>query len=237
MTTPRTENQLSDVLRMLMNRAGIQSDNELADRLDAFENGQAGPSISQATISRILNGSTRDPRAETVRRIGKFFGVTESQMRGLDPIERSAIQQPIEESHACSLSETPAAPYFLHPNGEPGARECLALLAHFSRLTATKRKLVTQMAHDLRRRDITPQTPIYTLDAPAPSKPRPRSALSSLTSRSRPSPPVTTLNTYTWKPPPPTPVSTTSRVGRCTVSDERPPASHPPPSGGFFSPI
>lgn len=164
MTTLRTEKRLSDVLRMLMNHAGIQSDNELADRLDTFENGQAGPAISQATISRILNGSTRDPRVETVRRLGKFFGVTESQMRGLDPIEPGAPLQPVEEAPASALAETPSAPYSPLPHGEPGARECLALLAHFSRLPAAKRKPVTQLAHDLRHRDITPQTPIYTLD-------------------------------------------------------------------------
>lgn len=164
MTMPRTENHLSDVLRMLMNRAGIQSDNELADRLDAFENGQAGPAISQATISRILNGSTRDPRSETVRRIGRFFGVSESQMRGLDPIDGTAAKPSSAEPITTTAAETPAAPYSPSQLGEPGARECLALLSDFARLPAVKRSLVVQLAQTLRHREITPQTPIYSLE-------------------------------------------------------------------------
>lgn len=163
MNTSRTEQHLSDVLRMLMAKSGIQSDNELTDRLEAFENGQSGPAISQPTISRILNGSTRDPRAETVRRLSRFFGVTESQMRGLEPIEGAPAPLPETTASPQKVAEA-SRPYPVTPPGEPGAAECLALLADFARLSVVKRKTVSKLAHDLRHRNITEQTPLYTLE-------------------------------------------------------------------------
>lgn len=42
--------------------------------------------LPQPTISRILNGSTKDPETPTVRILADFFGVTEAQMRGIDPL-------------------------------------------------------------------------------------------------------------------------------------------------------
>lgn len=164
MNKSSTEHQLSDILRMLMTRAGIQSDNELADRLEAFENGQCGPAISQPTISRILNGSTRDPRAETVRRLGRYFDVTEAQMRGLDPIHGLTFGRGASATVA-PVGEATPQPYALtSPPGEPGAGECLELLGDFARLPAVQRLCVTKLARDLRNREITKETPLYTLE-------------------------------------------------------------------------
>lgn len=67
---------IADVLAKLMADHEIPSANALGRRTG----------LPQPTISRILNGSTKDPEAATVRILADFFSVTESQMRGIDAI-------------------------------------------------------------------------------------------------------------------------------------------------------
>lgn len=38
--------------------------------------------VPQPTIHRILTGTSKDPKSHTIRRLAKFFGITEAQLRG-----------------------------------------------------------------------------------------------------------------------------------------------------------
>mgnify|MGYP003670214632 FL=1 len=42
--------------------------------------------VPQPTIHRILSGSSKDPKSLTIQRLAEFFGVTEAQLRGHDPL-------------------------------------------------------------------------------------------------------------------------------------------------------
>lgn len=119
--------RLAVVLRALMQHKGIPSDNELADRMDAFENGQFSVPVSQPTISRIVNGKTKNPKVETLLRIARFFDVTEAQLRGLEEIPYLALSEPGTQK----VQQDPAA-YDLVP--EATARECVGLIAAWARL-------------------------------------------------------------------------------------------------------
>lgn len=66
---------MRDILRALMTAAG-----ETAYDLEA----RTG--IRQPTTYRFLNGSHGEPKAETIRRWAKAYGVTEAQLRGEAPI-------------------------------------------------------------------------------------------------------------------------------------------------------
>ena len=42
--------------------------------------------VPQPTIHRILSGSSKDPKSLTIQRLAEFFGGTEAQLRGHDPL-------------------------------------------------------------------------------------------------------------------------------------------------------
>ncbi len=52
--------------------------------------------IPQSTISRLLNGSTNDPRASTLTTIAKYFNVSVDQLIGLKPIPKTLNTEAIE---------------------------------------------------------------------------------------------------------------------------------------------
>lgn len=149
--------RLAVVLRALMQHKGIPSDNELADRMDAFENGQFSVPVSQPTISRIVNGKTKNPKVETLLRIARFFDVTEAQLRGLEEIPYLALSEPGTQK----VQQDPAA-YDLVP--EATARECVGLIAAWARLPKNLRETVRKLTHQLRTGLIDNQTPLYSLE-------------------------------------------------------------------------
>lgn len=73
---------IANVLATLMASKQIPSANALARETK----------LPQPTISRILNGSTKDPESATVRILADFFGVSEAQMRGAAPITCTTAQ-------------------------------------------------------------------------------------------------------------------------------------------------
>ena len=149
--------RLAVVLRALMQHKGIPSDNELADRMDAFENGQFSVPVSQPTISRILNGKTKNPKIETLLRIARFFDVSEAQLRGLDAIPYLDLLVPDGQK----VQENNAA---YDPMPEATARECVGLIAAWARLPKNLRETVRKLTHQLRTGLVDNQTPLYSLE-------------------------------------------------------------------------
>ena len=71
---------VSKIITTLMSEVGIK-ESELAR--------QTG--LPQTTINRLLLGDTSDPRANTLKPIAKFFGVTIGQILGEEPISPNRI--------------------------------------------------------------------------------------------------------------------------------------------------
>jgi transcriptional regulator with XRE-family HTH domain len=55
--------------------------------------------VPQPTIHRFLNGTTGDPRSSVVKKLAVVYGLTESQLRGDEPMPGSgkARQLPVEQ--------------------------------------------------------------------------------------------------------------------------------------------
>lgn len=53
--------------------------------------------VPSATTYRFLSGSHGEPRSSTIRRWARVYGVTEAQLRGSEPIDGVAVQNPGEE--------------------------------------------------------------------------------------------------------------------------------------------
>src|SRR5579863_2694446 len=75
MNTKLQLSQCSIMIRRLMEECGI-SESELARQVD----------LPQTTINRLLLGGTSDPRANTLKPIADFFGVTIGQLCGFEPL-------------------------------------------------------------------------------------------------------------------------------------------------------
>lgn len=54
--------------------------------------------VPSATTYRFLTGSHGDPRSGTVRRWARVYGISEAQMRGIEPIEHISIEKVDETS-------------------------------------------------------------------------------------------------------------------------------------------
>lgn len=70
------------ILRQLMDKAG--------DNPNSLQ-GKSG--VPQSTTHRFINGTTADPKTDVVRRWAKAYNVTESQLRGIDPIDGVDVPQ------------------------------------------------------------------------------------------------------------------------------------------------
>jgi SOS-response transcriptional repressor LexA/DNA-binding XRE family transcriptional regulator len=68
------------ILRELMNEAGLK-ESELARLVN----------LPQTTINRLLLGGTSDPRANTLKPIADYFGVTIGQLCGFEPLSKQRI--------------------------------------------------------------------------------------------------------------------------------------------------
>ncbi|WP_424195496.1 S24 family peptidase [Ampullimonas aquatilis] len=68
---------IAQALSALMRRDDISSANQLAELTN----------VPQPTISRILNGTTKDPEGTTVTALADHFKVSDSQMRGIEPLD------------------------------------------------------------------------------------------------------------------------------------------------------
>jgi len=79
-STQRTPSYVSKIITKLMSEIGIK-ESELAR--------QAG--LPQTTVNRLLIGDTSDPRANTLKPIAKFFGVTVGQILGEESISSERI--------------------------------------------------------------------------------------------------------------------------------------------------
>jgi len=78
------------ILRALMEEANLK-ESELARQVN----------LPQTTINRLLLGGTSDPRANTLKPIADFFGVTIGQLCGFEPLNAQRITgatNPIERS-------------------------------------------------------------------------------------------------------------------------------------------
>lgn len=76
---------IAKALAVLMERRELSSANALARETK----------LPQPTISRILNGTTKDPEIATVRILADYFGVSESQMRGIEPLpDQHGVREP-----------------------------------------------------------------------------------------------------------------------------------------------
>lgn len=67
--------KISEILQILMDKAGY-SQNTLAQLTE----------LNQPTIQRILDGSSKDPKTDTIAPLASFFGLTVAQLRGQDSI-------------------------------------------------------------------------------------------------------------------------------------------------------
>jgi transcriptional regulator with XRE-family HTH domain len=106
--------------------------------------------ISQPTISRILNGTTGDPEGATVKALAQFFSVTESQMRGTDPLSNVLT------------AEEPGAQYKERVI-EPSLNDALSLLDAFRKLPPESRDNLARHAATLAEAGI-PDTPTYSAE-------------------------------------------------------------------------
>lgn len=73
-------NPVAQILRQLLHEAGIK-ESELARQVN----------LPQTTINRLLLGGTLDPRANTLKPIADFFGVTIGQLCGFEPLSSARI--------------------------------------------------------------------------------------------------------------------------------------------------
>lgn len=87
---------IADVMTQLMNEVGIK-EAELAR--------QTG--LPQTTVNRLLLGGTSDPRANTLKPLAKFFGVTVGQLLGLEPLDANRIKGLYNSSNRASWTNLP----------------------------------------------------------------------------------------------------------------------------------
>jgi SOS-response transcriptional repressor LexA len=71
---------ICQVLRQLLNEAGLK-EAQLARQVN----------LPQTTINRLLLGGTLDPRANTLKPIADFFGITIGQLCGFEPLPPNRI--------------------------------------------------------------------------------------------------------------------------------------------------
>lgn len=79
---------LGTVIRQLMDESGIR-ESELAR--------QTG--LPQTTINRMLLGGTGDPRANTLKPIADYFGVTIGQLCGFEPLSAHRIRGTVQPTN------------------------------------------------------------------------------------------------------------------------------------------
>jgi SOS-response transcriptional repressor LexA len=92
----KNENIVSQIITSLMTEIGIK-ESELAR--------QTG--LPQTTINRLLLGDTFDPRANTLKPIAKFFGVTIGQLLGEEPLNNSRISGTYQPNNKEAWSHIP----------------------------------------------------------------------------------------------------------------------------------
>lgn len=78
-----------NILRKLMEEGGLK-EAELARQVN----------LPQTTINRLLLGGTSDPRANTLKPIADFFGITIGQLCGFEPISAQRISGSIHPNRA-----------------------------------------------------------------------------------------------------------------------------------------
>lgn len=93
---PKKENIVSQIISLLMSEIGIK-ESELAR--------QTG--LPQTTINRLLLGDTFDPRANTLKPIAKFFGVTVGQLLGEEPLSNLRITGTFQPNNKEAWSHIP----------------------------------------------------------------------------------------------------------------------------------
>ena len=95
-TTERAPTPTSKIITTLMAEIGIK-ESELAR--------QTG--LPQTTINRLLIGDTSDPRANTLKPIAKFFGVTIGQILGEEPISSDRITGSFHANNRAAWTNVP----------------------------------------------------------------------------------------------------------------------------------
>ncbi|MFI4955509.1 MAG: S24 family peptidase [Gammaproteobacteria bacterium] len=76
----KSQSTLISILRTLMEQARL-TEAELARQVN----------LPQTTINRLLLGGTRDPRANTLKPIADYFGITIGQLCGFEPLSTNHI--------------------------------------------------------------------------------------------------------------------------------------------------
>ena len=74
------------ILKLLMDKAGHNPHNV-----------QAKSGVPQSTTFRFINGISKDPKTSTVRKWAQLYHVTESQLRGIDPIDGIKVPEEPKE--------------------------------------------------------------------------------------------------------------------------------------------
>jgi len=82
------QNPIGQILRKLMNETDIK-EAELARQVN----------LPQTTINRLLLGGTSDPRANTLKPIADFFGVSIGQLCGFEPLSSHRIVGALNVTH------------------------------------------------------------------------------------------------------------------------------------------